>query len=870
MNLPSDTNQLRRHVRLLGDALGDILKSSEGEELFEKVEQIRQCSKDCQASETLDELYKMLRDLNEQSLLQIAKSFSQFLNLANIADQHHMISAENAKQFSARALIDRTLTQLSGEFDSEALAGALDKLKIDLVLTAHPTEITRRTLIHKHREISACLKSIDGLSDGEIPAETHHRIAELIAQIWHTNEFRNTRPSPVEEARWGFAVIENSLWEAIPIFLRDIDALCKQHGIATKPNHWQPIQISSWIGGDRDGNPNVTAEVSQRVLLLAQWQACELFLTDVSALHEELSVTTASPALLRACNHDREPYREILRPLRDLLRSQRKALEQAINNDAAIPAPLKFEQLLEPLQLCYESLLDCGIDVIAEGRLLDTIRRVHCFGPHLIKLDIRQESGRHRQAVNDITEALGLGSYADWPEEKKLSFLRSELNNPRPLIPGHWTPEPLVQEVLDTFAVIARTPATALGCYVISMASSASDVLAVQLLLKATDCPVTMPVSPLFETLDDLDNSPSVVSSLLSDADYLARISKQLTVMIGYSDSAKDAGMLSAGWAQYRAQEALLNVCEQYDVALQLFHGRGGSIGRGGAPAHQALLSQPPRSLLNGLRVTEQGEMIRTKLGLKSLAVNTLGQYASAILQAILTPPPAPKQEWRDLMNTLADKSCESYRHWVRGEENFVAYFRQATPEQELASLPLGSRPARRRTDGGIASLRAIPWIFAWSQNRLMLPAWLGAGEAISHAVENGHLETLREMSNEWPFFASRLSMLEMVYAKADLGIASLYDRMLVVNDLKPLGSALRDQLSSDQATLLTVLDQETLLEKEPWGLESISLRNVYTAPLNLIQVELLRRVRETPDPAIEQALMVSIAGVAAGMRNTG
>jgi len=310
------------------------------------------------------------------------------------------------------------------------------------------------------------------------------------------------------------------------------------------------------------------------------------------------------------------------------------------------------------------------------------------FGPHLIKLDVRQESGRHTQVFSELTQHLGLGDYATWDENQRAAWLRLELESPRPLIPSAWSPCEEVQEVLDTFAVIAETPLEALGCYVISMARSASDVLAVQLLLKITGCSLTIPVSPLFETLDDLDNAPEIVSSLLTCENYRQRVADGMVVMIGYSDSAKDAGMLTAGWAQYRAQEALLEVAAKNDIPLQLFHGRGGTIGRGGAPAHQALLSQPPGSLKQGLRVTEQGEMIRTKLGLKPLAINTFGQYASAILQANLMPPPAPEQSWRELMDMLGENACSHYRGWVREEPNFVPYFRQATPEQELANLP--------------------------------------------------------------------------------------------------------------------------------------------------------------------------------------
>lgn len=865
-----DTSLLRSNVRLLGQILGETLKNAEGNTLFDTVERIRQCSKASHAEDSLDDLFNMLRGLDDHTVLAIARAFAHFLNLANIADQHHTISSTTEDRFSAASVLADTLDLLQKSVSNEDIAEAVAALHVDLVLTAHPTEITRRTLIHKHGELNQCLEDLERLPDhGSAYDGVRQRIEGLIAQIWHTHEFRKNRPTPEDEARWSFAVIENSLWDAVPEFIAQLASLCTTNGVPMPDRGWHPIRISSWIGGDRDGNPNVTAEVTRRVLLLAQWQACELLLGDIHHLYEELSMTTASSTLQRQCEYAREPYRATLRPLRTLLTQQKANLDRAIAQNTAI-VPLTHNALLEPLEACYESLLECGLGIIANGALLATMQRIYCFGPHLIKLDIRQESGRHTEVLSELTSYLGLGDYALWDEERRCDWLESELKSRRPLIPTDWQPGTGVREVLDTFAVIADTPAEALGCYVISMARSASDVLAVHLLLKVTGCAHGLMVAPLFETLDDLDNAPAILDSLYTTESFRQRIGDRMVVMIGYSDSAKDAGMLTAGWAQYRAQEALLAVSVRHGVALQLFHGRGGTIGRGGAPAHQALLSQPPGSLQQGLRVTEQGEMIRTKLGLKSLAVNTFGQYASAILQANLIPPPVPTDPWRQLMDTLARNACHHYRAWVREEPNFVPYFRQATPEQELANLPLGSRPARRRSDGGIESLRAIPWIFAWTQNRLMLPAWLGAGAALSDAIADGEEETLKAMASSWPFFHSRLSMLEMVYAKADLDIAALYDRMLVIPELKPIGAGLRAQLNADQGTLLQLLESDRLLGHDDWMPESIALRNIYAAPLNLLQIELLRRVRETHDPAVEQALMVTMAGVAAGMRNTG
>ena len=868
-NLLLDTSALRQNVRLLGDTLGDIIRSTVGEDLYETIESIRQASKSATDVEETTALFNALRKLDSEQLLLISRGFAQFLNLANIADQHFTTTKSVSDHFGAYDRICSTIEELSQSVEKEALADAIANLHIDLVLTAHPTEITRRTLIHKHGEIHDCLTDIESGLASEVRIQS--RLADLIAQIWHTEEFLEQRPTPIDEARWSFAVIENSLWDAIPEFLRDLDAIADKFGLELPPRTKPVVRLSSWIGGDRDGNPNVTATVTRRAMIISRWQAADLINRDLEVIYEELSVTQATKELRALAGDVREPYRAVLKPLRDTVRKQRDALGAYIQDSKnPLPPVLFTADIIASLQQCQRSLAEVGLSAIANGKLLDLIRRLESFGAHLVTLDIRQESTRHSDVISEITQALGLGNYSDWSETDKQTFLKAEITNPRPLLPLHFEASEPCQEVLDTFRVIADTPREALGCYVISMASDPSDVLAVQLLLKATGGPLDLPVSPLFETLDDLDGAPSTLDALLSDDEFRKRTHHSMVVMIGYSDSAKDAGMLSAGWAQYRAQEALLNVCQSHGVSLQLFHGRGGTIGRGGAPAHQALLSQPPGSLEHGLRVTEQGEMIRVKLGLKPLAINTLGQYTSAILRGNLTPPPIPKPEWRELMDTLAEQACSDYRSWVKGNPNFVEYFRQATPEPELASLPLGSRPARRRTGGGIETLRAIPWIFAWSQSRLVLPAWLGAGSALTSAVENGQLNRLREMRDQWPFFASRLSMLDMVYAKSDLVINSLYDDTLVREELRSLGSDLRQQLSADIQSLMEILDVDTLMASDPWGLESIGLRNVYTAPLNLVQIELLRRVRENESESVQRALMVSIAGVAAGMRNTG
>ncbi len=867
---------LRANVNLLGRILGDIIREAEGEAFLDQIERIRSLSKSSRSGIDQDHtrLEDMLRNLDPDQLVPVARSFSQFLNLANIADQHHGISREMESENSAARTLDSAFSHLAAQqLSPAAINAAVESLRIELVLTAHPTEITRRTLIHKYGEIDACLGQLElgGLTQHERD-EIHARLRELITQIWYGYDFRTERPTPVDEAKWGFAVVENSLWQAVPDFIRLLDDSLFEATGARLPLIAAPVTFVSWMGGDRDGNPNVTARVTEEVLLLSRWQSADLFLKGVIRLVDELSMTACNDRLRQMAGSAHEPYRAVLKTLRQRLKNTLFDIEERLEGRWPPAADIVSdeEHLWQPLHACYQSLLDCGMETIANRSLLDMLRRVRCFGVHLVRHDIRQESGRHKQVLAELTAYLGLGNYEDWDEDRKQSFLRSELKNRRPLIPPDWQASDEVQEVLDTCEVIARQPAAALGSYVISMARQPSDVLAVELLLKEAGCRQSLPVAPLFETLDDLDRAPSVVENLLDDDWYRDFIRQRLMVMIGYSDSAKDAGVMAAAWAQYRAQESLLGICRDAGVDLTLFHGRGGTIGRGGAPAHAALFSQPPGSLKGGLRVTEQGETIRAKLGLSAIAIRTLAHYSSAILQANLLEPPEPRDEWRDVMDRLSESSCRSYRAVVRGEEHFVDYFRYATPEQELTKLPLGSRPSRRKTDGGIASLRAIPWIFAWSQNRLMLPAWLGAGAALQEMIDAGQGDLIKSMAAEWPFFATRLSMLEMVFAKTDTGLSAYYDSRLVPENLRFIGDRLRSQLQRDIATVLELTGAEQLLATQPWTRESIELRDIYVDPLNVLQAELLRSNRKQQDSRVEQALLVSIAGVAAGMRNTG
>jgi len=866
--------ELKDTVRYLGKTLGETIKNQLGQEWLDRIEKIRKGGRasyqgDATCSEELKETFKTMSD---SDLLTVGRAFAQFLNLGNIAEQEY-----NAAM-NVDASIDALFKHLDkAELTAEKVQDAVAKLNIDLVLTAHPTEVTRRTLIHKHKELANCLQAIhqESLNDVE-RKKIETRIADLIAQAWHTEEIRSVRPTPVDEARWGFSVIENSLWEAVPDFMRELDGRLNEDYEVSLPLDASPVQFSSWMGGDRDGNPFVTSKVTEQVLLLARKRAAKLFAIDLDRLQVELSMYDCNDALREKVGDANEPYRALLRPLVDKFIATRDGISDYLagKNPDTSNWVESDDELIEPLMLCYQSLLDCGMQVVANGLLLDTIRRARVFGIHLLRLDVRQDSERHADVFSELTRYLGLGDYAQWSEADKQAFLLRELGSKRPLFPAQWDASDDVKEVLDTCKVIAKHSKHGFGIYIISMASEPSDVMAVQLLLQESGVDWPMPVAPLFETLDDLNNSPDVMRKLLSIDWYRGYVKGRQFVMIGYSDSAKDAGALAAGWAQYQSQEALVAIADEFDVSLTLFHGRGGTIGRGGLPAHAAIYSQPPGSLDGGFRVTEQGETIRYKFGMPKLAKRSLGIYASAIIEAMLFPPPAPKEEWRELITAMAAQGRDNYRATVRHDKEFVPYFRVATPEQELGKLPLGSRPAKRKPQGGIESLRAIPWIFAWAQTRLVLPSWLGVMRAIDSVKTPENEKVVNEMFSEWPFYRSRLSMLDMVFHKADPRISEAYDERLVPKELKHFGEALRAELKESISSLLAITGEDDIMKNDPQGKESMEIRAAYLQPLHYLQIELLDRIRKAGDDAqntsLERAMMVTIAGIAIGMRNTG
>ncbi|MBN2798270.1 MAG: phosphoenolpyruvate carboxylase [Deltaproteobacteria bacterium] len=892
---------LREDVRHLGALLGAVIARQEGPDALALVETVRHLAKDARRGDATasDGLRRLFAEQDTGRAAVLARAFSQFLGLANLAERYHRIRRRR------QLLLDQATGPQQGSCSESfgRLAGvgilpaqigaAIEAMQIEFVLTAHPTQAVRRTILQKQRRIADALETRDRgpLTHRERQALDETLEREVLAW-WESHELRQHRPTPVEEARAGLVLFEQVLWDAVPGFLRRLDGELERQVGRRLPLDAAPIRVSSWMGGDRDGNPFVTARVTLEVATRARWMAARVYREELDALHDELSMRRASSALLARTAGAWEPYRALIKELREALARTEAWCAGVVRGvsageplDALLAPPpegllLSAEQLREPLVLMHRSLHQVGAGLVADGRLLDTLRRLAAFGLTMVRLDVRQDAAVHEAAMDAVTRHLGLAPYAGQGEGDRVAWLRAELRSQRPLLAAQrerWPDAPALREWMDTLAVIRALPAEALGAYVISMARRPSDVLLVALMQREAGVAQPMRVVPLFETLADLERAPQTLADLLDLPEYAEQIGGRQEVMLGYSDSAKDAGRLASAWALYRAQEELLAVAAARGVDLTFFHGRGGTVGRGGGPAHLAVRSQPPGTIRGRLRLTVQGEMIDATFGHPALALRSLEVYTSATLEATLLPVEPPLPAWRALMDALAQSSTAAYRGVVRGEPRFVPFFRAATPEAELSLLHIGSRPARRTQGGGVESLRAIPWVFAWTQNRLLLPAWLGVGEALGEALDAGQQETLRAMVRDWPFFRSTLALVEMVLAKADPEVAEYYFDQLVPAELRPLGAELVVRFRETVASVVQVVGQGGLLEDNDVLLRSIRVRNPYVDPLNMLQAELLRRLRAADEQApaqeiaaLQRALLLTMQGVAAGMRNTG
>lgn len=854
---------LREDLNLLGDLLDLTIGELAGTRVLDTLTTIRKLGRDAikDDSAAAQKLGEFLQGLSAADLLAVTKAFSQFLNFANIAEQYHRI--RRTRKGNARGSLAEAIPRLQrqGAISQQQFFETICNLDIQLVLTSHPTEVKRRTVMRKYDRISAALQKLDVqvLTPNEITDLTAGMQREM-SSVWLTPEVRTSKPTPIDEAKWGLAIIESSIWQAWPAFMRELAQVTRAELGLDIPLDLVPLRIDSWMGGDRDGNPNVTPAVTKQVVYMARWVAADLLSREIVRLRDSLSF---------------KPYNELLQGVLQKLKATKDWAAANFEGNLE-PTPAVYmhkDQLLDPLMQCYDGLLQSHAAVLAEGHLTDIIRQVHCFGLHLVRTDIRQEAGRHATLLAAITRELGLGDYASWSETERVAFLLKELQQQRSWQPGSLADNLELQDTIETFKILAKLPRENLGSYIISMTTQASDILGVVLLQRWFGVEQLLPVVPLFETYQDLHNAAAILDKLLSADAYLDIINGYQQIMIGYSDSTKDVGFLAAAWAQYRAQEEMIAVAKKYDLKLVFFHGRGGSVGRGGWPTHQAILAQPPGSINGGIRVTQQGEVIQQRFALRDIALRTFSVYTTSVLEAELSPPPQPKPQWRELMDDLARVAAVEYKKIINESPKFLEYFQQVTPTMELRDLAIGSRPSSRNNVASLGKLRAIPWVFAWTQNRLLLPTWAGVGDALQYAYTTGRGAELNKMYKQWPFFKTLISMLEMVLAKVETNIARHYEQRLGAKECESLGSNLRDNFAQTRATLLQILQQDKLLVNSSVLDRSIDLRNPYLWPLHFMQVELLHRVRDANnagDPQLRQALFTSIAGIAAGMRNTG
>jgi phosphoenolpyruvate carboxylase len=804
--------QLRANVRLLGDVLGQVLVEQEGPELLALEERIRGLARGARESGDRAELDTTIGALDVERQSAVLRAFALFFQLANIAEQHHRLRRRRQYEHEGRvpreSLADAVARLRAAGIGDEELLEAAARLEVRPVLTAHPTEATRRTILQAHQRLATALRRLD---DPELPQSTRHRVRDRIAEevtiLWQTDEVRSRRPRVVDEIRHGLWFVERSLWQALPRLVREL-----QDAIPGAP---PPLRLGTWIGGDMDGNPNTGAETIVDALERARTLARELLRQEVRELGSAWGMSTelVGPVPELDPTSD-QPYRDALVRIWERLAADEYA-------DAA--------ELAGDLERIDTTLRAHGATRVADGALADLRARVEVFGLHVATLDVRVHAKEVRDRADRVVTAFAAAAAAR----------------------GRHGPHSLERVI-------------------VSMTASADDVLAAEEL--AHEAGLAVHAVPLLETIADLRGAHEVARTLLD-----ASPRPQLEVMLGYSDSAKDGGYLAANWEIYRAQEELAALAAERGVELTIFHGRGGSAGRGGGPTYAAVLAQPPGAVAGRLQLTEQGETISFKYGLPGLAERNL---EAAVAATLLTAFPdaaglaPPNEGARDTMATLAASSLAAYRALVWDDPAFPPFFRSFTPVDELALLEIGSRPVSRPEAAGrseLEALRAIPWVFAWTQNRCLLPAWYGCGTALAdYGLEGERLDWLRRLYREWPFFRALVENLEMTLAKSSFEIAAGYlDLVPAAPDRDRIWDRLSQEHRITVEAVLAIVDAEALLDRHPVVQRSVRLRNPYVDPMNAIQVELLRAHR-AGDERATRPLLRSIAGIAAALRNTG
>jgi len=906
-----DMAPLRSEVRGLGAALGRVITRIEGPETFDTVETLRRLAKARRANDADAErlLGRTVAELEPQAAFNQAMAFTLYFELVNLAEENFRIRLLRRRRV-ARALggddgrpiresIEAAVIELKAAgVGAEEMQALVDRLGIELVFTAHPTETKRRTLLAKLRRLAGILRARaqpESTPDsGVLDAET---IEREIASLWLTDRSRTARPGVKDGARTGLWYFDTTLIETMPRLQRDMERALGRHFPGVRaPRRW--LTFGSWIGGDRDGNPEVTASTTADVLLLHRRLAIEKLRATSHELGRLLSVSdrrdTVVPALKRELRENlhltehlselekrypHEPYRLLLGVLQERLGQAREELRDgAALLSSAFGSCLSRSTVADTFDTIRAGLEAGRGGMLADGDLAAATNQFEVFGLHTARLDLRQHSSLHEAAVAEI---LGRADYPGLIEVDKRQVLAAALSAAAPLDAGAAAGfTAATRDVLEPLALSAGARASigaeAMGIYIISMTNGLSDILEVELLQRLAGS--TLPVAPLFETRDDLERAPAVLAELFA---LPGRRASHQHVMLGYSDSNKDCGYFTANWALFKAQEAIALVCRDAGVALTLFHGRGGSIARGGGPAAKAILAQPAGLRDGAIRVTEQGEVLSTRYHDPDLAHRILEQMAYGVMLGIHAAgaeAPAP-QEWRDAMEEMSRAGFEAYKALVHDDPEFLTFWRQATPIEEISNLKLGSRPTYRKPTEDVADLRAIPWVFSWMQSRFNFPGWFGLGSALDSMLRRGPKarERLRAMHAGWPFFQTLIDNAQLTMRKADMGIAALYAGLVEDSRIRRrMLGILGAEFARTESAILAVSGQRRLLGREPVLLRSVELRNPYIDPLNYIQVDMMRRLRSPVPPpareadAIRSVIELTINGISGGLKNTG
>jgi phosphoenolpyruvate carboxylase len=899
---------LRADIRRLGNLLGQTLARQEGQDLLDLVEEVRALvrSEPGQAA-------NRLAGLDVTTGTKLARAFSTYFHLANITEQVHRARELRRQRAAEGGWLDRAADLIADrQVPASEIAAAARRLAVRPVFTAHPTEAARRSILSKQRAIADELdaEAADATLYGAEVADREHRLAELLDLLWQTDELRLDRPDPTDEARNAVYYLRDLHAAAAGQVLDDLAATLDRLGAPVPPTA-RPLSFGSWIGGDRDGNPYVTPEVTRDVLLIqhehgigATEQALDVLIAELSvsqrlrpvspdlsaSLDRDLRALPEIEARFRRVNAE-EPYRLKLRAIKTKLANTRARLAAGADHTSGRDY-LGAAELVDDLELIRTSLSDHGGDLIAAGRIATTVRTVSALGLHMGTLDVREHADAHHSALAQLYAHVGeVDNYAALSRQQRTKLLTEELAGRRPLS----TPDvPLTESArrtCDVFTTIRdaqeRFGPQIIESYIISMTRGIDDVLAAVVL--ARDAGLVDPHGararigfvPLLESVAELDAAGSVLDALLSVPAYQAVVragGNVQEVMLGYSDSNKEAGITTSQWAIHRAQRALRDVAAQHGVQLRLFHGRGGTVGRGGGPTHEAILAQPYGTLDGAIKLTEQGEVISDKYTLPALARENLELTVAAVLRATVLhtaprQPAAVLADWDRAMSHISDAAYAAYRDLV-DDPLLPDYFWAVTPTELLGALNIGSRPARRPEAGaGLGGLRAIPWVFGWTQSRQIVPGWYGVGSGLAAAQAAGLGEVVAQMHQQWHFFRTFISNVEMMLAKTDLGIARRYVATLVPPHLQPVFTRIEEEYDRTLREVLAVTGRAALLDDQPVLQRTLAVRDSYLEPLHHQQVALLRQYRDrdgTADQALQRALLTTVNGIAAGMRNTG